>query len=258
MKPIVIKYGGSLLDEPGHRSAFLKQAAALSKKEKLVLVHGGGKEITRQMEKAGLKARFVDGRRYTDEPTMKVVEEALSGLNREIVQELVAAGAGARGFSGQEDHLLEAAPVPELGRVGYPRSVNIEGFEKILAGTSLPVFYSVAEDIQHKALNINADDFALVLAVTCKAKQLIFLTDSGGVQGADGKVIPYIHPGDVDALVRAKVIKGGMIVKAQACVRALQEGVGRVDIVKGIDYLLSAGTLAPEGTVFLSGPEVRN
>jgi acetylglutamate kinase len=256
--PIVIKYGGSLLEEAEHRARFMKQVAKVAKYEKVVLVHGGGKEITREMEKAGLETKFVGGRRYTDDPTMLFVLRVLLRLNGEIVKELEQTGTPARGLSGQEDHLLEGVAIPELGRVGYPRSVDQNALQLILSAPAMPVFYSVAEDIQGKPLNINADDFALALAVASRAKQLIYLTDSGGILGSDGKLIPYLAPKEVEMLIVEKVISGGMIVKSQACLRALQEGVGRVDIVKGIDYLLPPHNKSAEGTVFLPGPEVRN
>ncbi len=257
MRPTVIKYGGSLLDEVAHRAAFLTRLGTLSLREKVVVVHGGGKEITREMEKAGLQAKFVGGRRYTDDETMKFVCKVLARLNLEIVNELKKGGVKAKGFSGQEKHLLEAAAITELGRVGYPRSVDQVVLQDILEQDVTPIFYSVGEDIQHQPLNINADDFALALAVASKAKQLVYLTDSGGINDRDGKVLRYVSPKDVELLIARKVITGGMIVKAQACVRALQEGVGRVDIVKGIDYLLDPEQ-APEGTIFMSGPETRN
>src|SRR5205807_8201741 len=128
----VIKYGGSLLEKPGHRAAFLKEVGALSSKEKVVLVHGGGGEITRQMEKAGFPSTFVEGRRMTDDRAMGIIEKALGDLNREIVRDLNAAGARAMGFSGQKDHLMEAVPIPELGRVGYPRCVDQDVLQRIL------------------------------------------------------------------------------------------------------------------------------
>lgn len=258
IRPAVIKYGGSLLEDPAHRSQFLEQVARLSKTQRIVLVHGGGKEITRQMENAGLEAKFIKGRRFTDEKTMEFVQSVLAKLNAEIVRELRSFQADAKGFSGQERHLLEATPVPELGRVGYPRSVDPAVLQDILREAALPVFYSVADDIALKPLNINADDFALALAVTCRAKRLVFLTDTGGIAGADGKIIDYITPQESEKLIASNVISSGMIVKAQACVRALQEGVGRVDIVKDISYLDSIDSAPKDGTVFLPGPEIRN
>ncbi len=250
---IVIKYGGSLLDEPGHRTEFLKDIAELSKKVKVILVHGGGKEISRQMEAAGLMPKFVNGRRFTDEATMSVVEKALSGLNQEIVAELNSLGAKAEGGSGQTDHILQASAIGELGRVGMPMSVNSEALHKITSGDSLRVFYSVAEDSSQKPLNINADDFAQAIAVAVRATRLIFLTDSGGVFDGGKKLIPVIHPNDVEPLETNGVITGGMLVKAKACRTALEAGVGSVDIVKGVKYLLSPDMMQPEGTVFTNG-----
>src|ERR1035441_7894431 len=103
MSVIVIKYGGSLLEDPGHRAAFLKDVAELFKKQDIVLVHGGGKEISRQMAQAGLEPKFVNGRRYTDDATMTVVKKALSQLNEDIVAELGKLGVPAFGRSGTEE-----------------------------------------------------------------------------------------------------------------------------------------------------------
>src|SRR5437879_3045976 len=238
MSVIVIKYGGSLLEEPGHRSAFLKDVAALSKKRSVILVHGGGKEISRQMEESGIKPRFVGGRRYTDEAVLAVVQKALGRLNREIVAELTRLGAKAKGGSGRDHHLLQAQPMADLGRAGLPSQVNSAVLNSLLEEGALPVLYSVAEDAEHKALNINADDFARAIAVACRAERLVFLTDTGGVLGAEGQLLARITPKDIDSLVEKKVVTGGMLVKAKACVDTLKDGVGSVDIVKGIKYLL--------------------
>lgn len=250
MSLIVIKYGGSLLDEPGHRSLFLQNIAELSKKQKFILVHGGGKEISRQMEKSGITPRFVGGRRFTDEATMEVVTQALSGLNREIVSELARYGANAQGGCGRDGHLLEAKAIEELGRVGMPTKVDAFALKALLTQDTVPVHYSVAEDAARKPLNINADDYAQAIAVAAKADRLIFLTDTGAVLDAAGKKIEKIRPADVDRLAKDQVITGGMLVKAKACIDALQKGVGSVDIVKGIDYLLAAESKTPDGTVF--------
>ena len=253
MSVIVIKYGGSLLEEPGHRTTFLRDVASISKKQKLILVHGGGKEISRQMEKAGLLPKFVDGRRYTDEATMTVVQKALSALNREIVGELTRLGAQAKGYSGQDNHLLQAEAVTDLGRVGMPSKVNEAALKSILKEEPMPVFYSVGEDADQKPLNINADDFALAVAVAGHADRLIFLTDTGGVLDGAGQLIERVTPEDVERLAEKQIITGGMLVKAKACVDALNKGVGSVDIVKGIHYLMEPAHVKPEGTVFANG-----
>jgi len=253
MSSVVIKYGGSLLDDAAHRSAFLREVATLSCRSPIVLVHGGGKEITRQMEKAGLAPRFVNGRRFTDSQTMDVVETALASLNREIVEELGVLGATAKGFSGRTQHVLEGVALAELGRVGIPKKVAAPILQQLIAQASLPVFYSVAEDADKKPLNMNADDFALALAVALKASRLVFLTDTGGILDGNQKRITRLTPADVERLITDQVITGGMMVKARACVQALKDGVGAVDIVKSIGHLAGAGQTAPEGTEFVYG-----
>jgi acetylglutamate kinase len=252
-RPILIKYGGSLLEDPAHQDAFLAQVSDLSRREKVILVHGGGKEITHAMAEAGIVARFVQGRRFTDEATMAVVERVLSEINRRIVQSLLQKGVNAEGFSGRHRGLVKARAIPELGHVGEPIGVNQKAFEHLVSQSALPVFYSVAEDRTGSALNINADDFALALAVACRAQRLVYLTDTGGVLDPDGRLLESLTPLDVDALAEKKVITGGMLVKARACVSALNQGVGRVDIVKGIRYLLESGSSSAEGTVFIHG-----
>src|SRR5262249_42754747 len=130
----------------------------------------------------------------------------------------------ADGYSGQSDHLLVAKAIPDLGRVGKPERVSIPGFGNILRKPSIPVFFSVAEDTSGASLNINADDFALALAVSCQAQRLVFLTDSGGVLGKDGKQIPKIDRAICENLMQSGVISGGMLVKAQASLDALEKG----------------------------------
>jgi acetylglutamate kinase len=235
---IVIKYGGSLLEDPAHRTEFLKDAAALSAKAKVVLVHGGGKEISRALEKQGLPARFVNGLRVTDDATMSVVESVLGELNKKIVQQLIDLGTRAEGYSGKSEHLLVASVVPELGRVGKPERVNIAVFGRTLAKRTLPVFYSVAEDASGGSLNINADDFALALALACRAGRLVFLTDSGGILDGAGRQIPKIDKAMAETLIQTGIISGGMVVKARASVDAVAKGIGSVDITKNIKYLL--------------------
>jgi acetylglutamate kinase len=248
MSVIVIKYGGSLLEEPGHRTAFLKDVAALSKKQKVILVHGGGKEISRQMEQAGLSPKFVNGRRYTDEATMAVVKKALARLNTEIVSELEKLGVQVFGSSGQEDHLMEAEVVQDLGRVGIPKKVNGVALEAVLKKKAMPVFYSVAEDVNHQPLNINADDFALEIAVACQAARLVFLTDTGGLIGADGKIIGGISDKQAESLIESGVITGGMVVKIRACIAGLKRGNLFIDMDKNIRYLLEGGGMFCNGT----------
>jgi acetylglutamate kinase len=257
VRPIVIKYGGSLLEDPDHQWEFLKDVAKLSKKQRVLLVHGGGKEINRQMEAAGLQARFVGGRRYTDEVMMSVVENALSKLNARIVDQLKSLGVKAQGFSGRDQHFMEAQAIPELGRAGQPSLIDEPALDLVLAKARLPVFYSVAEDISHEPLNVNADDFALALAIGIRAQRLVFLTDAGAILDTSRQPLGIVSETEVEALIEKGVITGGMIIKARACAEALRRGVGRVDICKGIKNLLSS-RVAMDGTAFVHNPEEQN
>lgn len=250
LRPLVIKYGGSLLEDPEHRVAFLKDVAVLARKEKVALVHGGGKEITRALEASGLPTRFVQGRRYTDRAAMKVVEQVLSAINTELVGILKSQGINAVGLSGKSNQLMVARPLSDLGRVGQPDVVNQTRLKKMLGKIKLPVFFSVAMDSDGESLNINADDFALSLAVTCGAKRLVFLTDAGAVLDSQGQPLKIISASEVPELIGRHVITGGMIVKARACAEALRRGVGRVDICKGIQSLLSPD-VPMQGTSFV-------
>lgn len=253
-RPIVIKYGGSLLEDPVHRREFLKDVAELSRKKKVVLIHGGGKEITRTLKQLDIESRFdVNGRRMTDDKTMKVVDQVLGQVNKVLVDELNVHNANARGFSGKENRLATARPLAHLGRVGDPATLDIneKALEDVLMRAKLPVFYSVGVDAKGDPLNINADDFAQALAIACRAQRLVFLTDVGGVLDENGKAVSTIAASDVEKLVAQKIISGGMVVKAQACLQAMNEGVGCVDIRKGIKDLLKGVTVSNEGTVFI-------
>jgi acetylglutamate kinase len=248
--PFVIKYGGSLLEDEKHQLAFLKQVADLAKREHVILVHGGGKEITRALESSGIPTRFVGGRRFTDDATMAVVEKTLAEINSRIVAALKKAGAKPKGYSGKFRELMVGRRMKELGRVGQPAFVDGGVLEAILEKSRLPVFYTVASDSDGGSLNINADDFALALAVTSHARRLIFLTDTGGILDKEGRQISFITERDVDELIEDQTITGGMAVKAQACVEAIRQGVGRVDISKGIDALLDPEQ-SVDGTSFV-------
>jgi acetylglutamate kinase len=245
---IVIKYGGSLLEDPGHRRGFLQQVAQLSKKAKVILVHGGGKEITRALEQKGIPAQFVKGLRVTNDATMDVVEEVLSRVNREIVRELEGFGVRVEGHSGKDDRVLLAEPIPGLGRVGKPVRVDLAVFGRMISRPPVPVFYSVATDSMGRSLNINADDFALALAIACTAKRLVFLTDTGALLDKAQHPIPQINLSGIDRLLSDGTITGGMIIKIKACAEAMQKGVGTVDICKNIDALISAQPERLDGT----------
>jgi len=257
--PLVIKYGGSLLEDAKHQTVFLAQVAKLPKFHRpVVLVHGGGKEITKAMESERIETRFVGGRRYTDDAAMTVVDRVLGEINNRIVGILKSQGANAKGFSGKWKQLMMAKPLPELGLVGQPTEVNRALLDQIFSEADIPVFYSVACGSDGKPLNINADDFAMALAIACKAKRLIFLTDTGGILDKAGQQIDLVTETYIHQLIHDGTITDGMAVKAKACLEAVRKGVGRVDICKGIAGLVAATELPLGGTGFIKEPESRS
>jgi acetylglutamate kinase len=252
MKKIIVKYGGSLLDNAERQKSFLAAIAYEWKMRRIqmCLVHGGGKEISRQMEKAGLVPKFINGRRFTDAQTMNVVEQSLKDLNSAIVAELNKKGANAIGYSGKDHHWLKATAEPGLGQVGIPKQGDKDRLSKLVDAGRLPVFYSVGEDANGLTLNINADDFAMILAIALGADELIFLTDVGGVLDKKGNLIPKIDRTIGDQLKKEGTITGGMAVKIDACFQSLSEGVGKVIIGESV-ISDKRGFQVSNGTEFL-------
>ncbi len=230
----VIKFGGSLLSDKDARHAFLREVAAKFKRQPLVLVHGGGPEITSALSKMNVPPKFVKGRRVTDDDSMKVVEGVLSGqVNKTLVGELSVLGMRAVGLSGRDDGVVQAKPVPGLGRVGIPVKSSPDLLLILLRGKHLPVISSVASDKKHKPLNVNADEAASAIAVGLKAARLVYLTDVPGILNHKGKTIPKLHIKDIDDLISLGVITGGMIPKVTSCRHAIEKGVHEIDIIDG-------------------------
>jgi acetylglutamate kinase len=243
----VVKFGGSLMQDARARRGFLAEAARLSKKIGLVLVHGGGPDINAALEKQGITAKFVKGRRVTDDATMDVVESVLSGrVNKSLAGELNFLGARAAGLSGRDGALLLTKPVKGLGRVGAPHKVNPLILKTLLVAGFLPVLSSVGFNARHGAANVNADEAASAVAVALKARKLIYLTDVAGVLDAAQKTIPVIRAGGLQKLIDGGVITGGMIPKVLSCAAALKAGVGEIDIIDG-----RAGLIKMKGTRLL-------
>ena len=220
----VIKIGGNEIDQP----AFLEGLAeALTGAPPLVLVHGGGKEITVALERQGLPFEFVAGMRVTDTGAMAVVEQVLSGaINKRIVARLNAAGCPALGLSGVDLALMETKPLRQdgrdMGRVGQVVAVKREVLEVLLAQGWLPVISPVAIDrADRRQTSVNADLAALAIARALDADELIFVSNVPGVL-LDGVVTPEMDSAAVDAAVAVGTISGGMIPKVRSAITALE------------------------------------
>jgi acetylglutamate kinase len=239
-KRCVIKYGGAAMVDPALKRSFAEEVVLLqSAGLRPVIVHGGGPEITKTLEKLGRKSEFADGQRITGLEEVGVVEMVLTGkINTEIVGLLNTLGGNAIGLSGKDGRLLTATKLqpapgkPDLGFVGEIESVNAELLDMFLERSYIPVISPVGFGKDGSSYNINADVAAGEIAAACGAERLIFLTDVAGILDGEGNLISEIQKADLESML-GKAVKGGMHVKAQAILTALSEGVKAVHIVDG-------------------------
>jgi len=218
---LVVKLGGNAL-------ALLPDAIATADGRPLVLVHGGGAQITALMEHRGIPARFVDGRRFTDLPTLACARVALSDVSDELVAVVRGLGREAQPF--RHGELLTCTRRADLGLVGEPASVETQPILDTWAADRLPLIAPIGrDDGSPRLLNVNADDVASAVAVALRADELAFLSDVPGVLDADGAVI-----GEISAAA-PPVASGGMLPKLEACAAALAGGVRRVRIGAGTE-----------------------
>ena len=229
---LVIKLGGSTLEN--QRDALEDIVWLRSLGAQPVLVHGGGPEINAWLERLGIPHRFERGLRVTDADTLDVVRMALAGkVNGELVQLLARLGGAAVGISGLDGGLLRARRVsPELGFVGEVVSVEPGPVETLSDAGYIPVVAPLALGPDGEALNVNADDAAADLARGLHAAKLLYISDVPGILDRDGKLLSVLTDDDVRRLIAEGVIHGGMIPKAEACLRAL-DATERVHIVDG-------------------------
>ena len=231
--PVVVKIGGSLMESPAALRGLTKALAELwLGGMPLVLAHGGGKDINRNLAWLGEEPRFKDGLRVTSEAAMEVVEMTLSGaVNKRLVSLLQFAGARACGVSGVDGSTLVCRPLdPELGRVGTIAQVHPALVDALLKDRFLPVLSPVSADSVGQHYNVNADDAAAALATGMKAEKLVFVSDVPGVLDAAKKIIPRMDRDAAEKLILDGVIAGGMIPKVRSCLAAVEAGVGEVHI----------------------------
>ena len=236
--PLVVKIGGSTL---GRHDTSLHDLVALQQQGRpVVVVHGGGPVISQWMQRQGIPPRFVNGLRVTDAASLDIVVAVLTGLvNKELVSRLHNLGGRALGLSGLDAGLLQARIAnPELGYVGEITQVNPEPLTALLANGYIPILAPLAmqeaDGSAHAGgpLNVNGDTVAGELAAVLGAERLIFLTDVPGLMDANGRVLPRLDKRRARLLLRSDVVRGGMIPKLEAGLRAL-ETAPVVDIVDG-------------------------
>jgi acetylglutamate kinase len=245
----VVKYGGSFMDSPDEkiRTGVARDIVFLEAVEiNPVVVHGGGKAITRAMEKSGLKANFIQGQRVTDEETVKIVDDVLSReINPEVVKTINALGGQAVGFAGPDifkckklflDDKENPGNKIDIGFVGEVVEVNVAPLKESIWCGFTPVISPTARGEDGKIYNCNADVAAAQLAIALKAQRLVFMSDVPGLL-SDPKnpesLIPHLKTSDVDALKKSGVIDKGMIPKTDSAVAAIKSGVEKVSFVDG-------------------------
>jgi acetylglutamate kinase len=232
---IVIKLGGTLLDSVESRSRIAKELRAVHEAHTVVVVHGGGKQMTRYLEERGIQSQFVNGLRVTTEDTLDALIKVLAGsVNQHLVAALIEAGAMAVGLSGVDANLVIAEQMdPALGAVGKVTQSRSELLRILTENHFLPVVACLAGDGHGGFFNVNGDQMAVACATGFAADRLVFVTDVDGVLGADGQTIPNLDPAGVEGLIRSGVAKGGMQAKLNAAVSAVNGGVQDVCIVSG-------------------------
>lgn len=253
----VVKYGGSFMDSPDAsvrasvaRDIVFLEAVGINP----VVVHGGGKAITRAMEAAGLEAKFVQGQRFTDDATVEVVERVLSReINPEIVRIINELGGKAKGFSGTEIFTCRKSEL-DLGYVGEVTSVNLEPIRECIRRSVTPVISPTARGEDGHIYNCNADIAAAQAAIALKARRLVFMSDVPGLLRNPkdlATLIPTLRASEVESLKAAGIVDKGMIPKVESAVAAVQAGVEKVSLVDGRvshSVLLEIFTDAGNGT----------
>ena len=253
-KIVVVKYGGNAMVNESLKEQVMEDIVLLWLiGVKVVLVHGGGPEISEMMAKLGKKAEFVDGLRITDRETVDIVQMVLSGkVNKSLVNFLEMKGGKAMGISGIDGKLIEAQSKDEkLGFVGEITKINIEPVLDLLGKGYIPVISTVGCDNDGNAYNINGDTAAACIAGALNAKRLIMMTNIAGVlkdKDDETSIIPEISVSEAAELKKSGVISGGMIPKVDCCITAIDKGVKKVIIMDGrVPHSILTELLTDEG-----------
>ncbi len=253
-KIVVVKYGGNAMTSEELKQQVMDDIVLMSLiGVKIVLVHGGGPEITEMLAKTGKKSEFVDGLRVTDRETVEIVQMVLAGkINKSLVNLLELKGGKAMGLSGIDGHMIEAEVKDErLGFVGKITGVNVEPVTDLLEKGYIPVISTVGCDRAGNVYNINADTAAAQIAGAMKAESLIAMTDIAGIlrdKNDAATLIPLIDIEDAETLFREGVISGGMIPKVECSIDAIRRGVKKVIIMDGrVPHAILIETLTDEG-----------
>lgn len=240
-KIIVVKYGGSAMVDEELKKSVIEDVVLLKLVGfKPIIVHGGGKEISKWVDKVGMETKFVNGLRVTDEPTMEIAEMVLNKVNKSLVNLIQELGVKAVGISGKDGAMLKVnkklSNGEDIGFVGDIKEVDAKVIYTLLENDFLPVICPIGVDDDFNTYNINADDAACAIAKAVNAEKLAFLTDIEGVykdKDDPNTLISELDLDEADALIKEGYIGGGMLPKLNNCIDAIEKGVSRVHIMDG-------------------------
>lgn len=259
-KILVVKYGGNAMIDDNLKSSVMRDLVVLNLLGiKVVLVHGGGPEISEMLKKTGKESKFIDGLRYTDKETAEIVRMVLAGkVNKTLTDLIERHGGKAVGICGQDGHILKCEVQDEkLGFVGKITEINTKLITDLLDLGYVPVISTVGYDDDGNSYNVNADTAAAALAGALNAESLILMTDIRGLlENKDDpeSLIKKVYVSDIPALIKQGIISGGMIPKIDCCKDAIRHGVKRVFITDGrVSHSILVELLSEEGsgTMFL-------
>jgi len=232
---IVIKCGGSVLIDQILFDQLIEDISILNKLGlNIIVVHGGGKNIKKKLDEAKLKSKFINGLRITDENTIKIVKEALTELNHEIINKLKDKNCEGISFSTNNNNVIKVVQInKELGFVGNPTKVNGSLILNEVKNKKVPIIVPMGLDKNNNIFNVNADTAAGAIAKTIKSRRLLLMTDVDGVLDIEKKLVSEINTKDAEKMINDQIISGGMIPKIKTCLDAINNGVTGVVIVDG-------------------------
>ncbi len=255
-KIVVVKYGGNAMTSEELKNAVMSDLVLLNLVGiKVVLVHGGGPEISEMLKKVGIESKFIGGLRYTDADTAEIVRMVLAGkVNKSLVAHLERSGGSAIGLCGSDGGMIQVKKMSgeiDLGYVGEITGVNVKPITDALENGFIPVVATVATDEDGQVYNINADTAAAQIAAALHAENLILMTDIKGLlrdKDDESTLIPQVNVSEVPILIRQGIISGGMIPKIECCVEAVRRGVTKTCIIDGrIPHSILIEILSNEG-----------
>ena len=232
---IVIKYGGNVFIDRDIFNNFILDISILNKLGlSIIIVHGGGPRIKRELDRSNIETKFIKGLRVTDKKIINIVESVLIDFNNDIVNSLKNAGSKATSINTKENNIIEIIPESEeLGFVGIPNKINIDIIKNTIEKNSIPIISPLGLGENNQTYNINGDTAAGAIAKSLKSRRLLLMTNVEGVLNKKNKLIEEISSSEISEMIKNKTITEGMIPKINTCLDAVDNGVTAVGIIDG-------------------------